>query len=218
VTAAGVLLLAVLPGRYVWSPKNRFGSFMVPRAGQNLEKMPPDLLVIARDLDRDEDVGAGTILCGEEAASFLTSWSARFRFVMTRPFYAVPTSGAADDYQKWYERDFLMLVAQHGVYAPDARLRQSLTGPRPSALRDVVRRSLASASMPQLEDLPRLFDRYRVRYVITPPPAWLQGPDNPAEQDSLAQFLAERAALLRRHGFREVYAGGEYSLWKRLAP
>jgi hypothetical protein len=215
VTVGGLLLLALLPGCYVWSLDNKVGAFMFPQIGQNLEKMPPDLLASGRLLEQDDDIEQGTILCGEEVASFFTPWSKKFRFVVTRPMYTFGCFGLDEACRESNERYFLMLVAQHGVYAPARRELDTLRDLGPAVSPQSVKEILASPSLPQLDTLTPLLDRYRVRYVIPPPPVWLQGRVSP---DFITRFLAARADLLRQHGFREIYPGQEYSLWKRDLP
>ena len=189
VTAAGMLLLAVLPDTYVWGPRNRLGDFMFPSVGQNPEKMPPDLLAIARRLDSDPAIGHARILCGEEVSSFLTPWSSKFRFVVTRPMY-LGKLGPEPERRQAIERYFLMLLAhQRRVHLQDYF-------PRPA-------------------DLPALLKKYHVGYIVTPPPLWLDELGEEEKKAVLHYFLAGRANLLSRLGFRETYKGKEYSLWRR---
>jgi hypothetical protein len=216
VALAGVIVLAALPGRFVWGPFNRFGAYMYPRVGQNLPKMPPDLLTIAQRMSTDTGTGKRTILCGEEIASYLIPWSDRFGYVVIRTFY-LPGNGLDPSQHDASARYFLTLMAQGGRFAEqlyNARLLLGNTRLIPTDLVDGTRPvpRPASDNLPRLDDVPRLLDQYRVDYVITSLPVWLTGP---AKYQFGRRLMADRDELLRQLGFREVYSGREHSLWAR---
>jgi len=158
------------------------------------------------------------ILCGEEVTSFLTPWSPRFRYVVTRTFY-LPCGGLNPELREGSERFFLNMAAHNGRFAEAAYRARLVLGhqrPIPAAVLagSVKFRLPPIADLHRLADVPELLDRYHVEYIITSPPLWLEDPD----RDSLAAtLLAQRDELFRELGFEEVHAGHEHSLWRRSA-
>lgn len=217
VTLAGVGLLAALPGTFVWSAANRFGPYMFPSLGRNLEKMPPDLREIVRLLDRDPAVERGRILCGEEVAAYLVPWSARYRYVMVRAMY-LPAYGLNPEYREASERFFLTCVLNSGRYGDLLYRSRLLVGHVRSIPAEMLEGRIAlpepPSKLPRLTEVPALVDRFQVEYAITSLPQWLTGPDR---YSFGRQLMAERDQTLVQLGFEQVYAGLEHSLWKRRA-
>ena len=212
-----VAMLAVLPGKFVWSPSNRFDAFMFPQIGRNLEKMSPDLLEIVGVLDEERRAQRLTILCGEEVASYLVPWSPRFSYVMGRAMY-LPGYGLDPAMKDGSDRFFLVCVAQSGRYAErlyQARMLLGHTRPIPAELLSgsVPLPQPALERLPRFEHAPDLLEQYRVDYVITSLPLWLSGAAN---NDFGRRLIAERDETLGDLGFERVYAGREHSLWKRM--
>ncbi len=83
---AFLALLAILPGRFVWSPDNR-GPFagLAPEWGQNAYKIPRDLLPIVQRAARDDDICAGRLLAPEKLTQFFAAYTSRVSFVCSRP-------------------------------------------------------------------------------------------------------------------------------------
>jgi hypothetical protein len=194
----------LLPGAFVWAPANNLGPFMTPRLADNLEKAPAEVVLIADLLAHDPGVREGTILCGEEVASFLTPHSRSFRLVVSRPMYTVGGLGHAGEA---LERFSLVVLSQRGKAVPDLSwgdwdfLAAVLGGRVASELQ-------ADPARPTVRDFPRLLKRYRVSFVVTSPVFWAEGP--------LRQVvLRGREELLEESGFYAAYRGREYTLWKR---
>ncbi|HVX12435.1 MAG TPA: DUF6077 domain-containing protein [Pirellulales bacterium] len=214
---ASGILLAALPGVFVWGPENHNGPFMAPGVGQNLQKMPPDLRIIVERLESDPNVAEHPILSGEEVASFLTPSSSRFSYVLTRLFY-LPGFGKDPEDRAATERYFLLQAAYAGPYAEDLRKWRYLVGESAALSPEMLHNAdrlppLRQADrLPRLADLPELVERYRVDYIITSPPLWLDGSGGEGPRQEL---IASRAELLSRLGYREIYQGRDYSLWQR---
>jgi hypothetical protein len=217
VAAGGGLLLAAMPGMFVWGPENNNGPYMVTRLGQNLQKMPPDLVQIARLLESDPRAEEHPILGGEEVASFLTPWSSRFRYVMTRLFY-LPGFGLEAQYRQATEQYLLLQVAYAGKSADELRKLRYLVGEAATISPELFRRAdelpplPQAALLPQMADVPELIERHRVDYLITSPPLWLEGPGN---DEARKELIAQRREFLRQLEYQEIYAGDDYSLWRR---
>jgi hypothetical protein len=83
---AFLALLALLPGRYVWSSDNQ-GPFagLAPEWGRNAYKMPCDLLPIVRAAAQDDDICAGRLLAPEKLTQFFAAYTSRVSFVCSRP-------------------------------------------------------------------------------------------------------------------------------------
>jgi Family of unknown function (DUF6077) len=187
VCGLGLAVSALPPGKFVWGLANNLGPFMTPRRAENLEKMPPDLLVIAERLDRDPHVQDGQILCGEEVSSFLIPYSRSFRLVVTRPMYTIGGLLSAGQVTEAAEHAFLLAVADRGKLAE---------------------REVGALSV---RDVPRLLDRYQVRFAVSSPVLW-------ASDERVKQaVLREREKLLTENSFYALYRGTEYVLWKRGA-
>jgi hypothetical protein len=208
---AGMALF--LPGNYAWGVRNSYGTFLVPGMAENLEKMPRDLLVIARLLATDPAIDEDRILCNEDASSFLTSYSDQFRFVVTRTFYTIPYCAKSGRAREAIERYYLYLVAQGKRFAldfdPDDRAFLNIyLGPKATA------ELFQSPSLPSLKDLPDLLERYRVRYIVASPLSRVPREPAAAAEDELVR---QRARLFEQLGYEPVYRGEEYVLWQRRA-
>jgi hypothetical protein len=199
---------AALPGAFVWGDANSVGAYMFPQPIENLEAMPPDLKVIARLLAAEPDVEEKRIVCGEEAVSFLTPFDRRFRYVTTRQGYTIYHVGRNKSAAEAAERLYLTDAIRLGPGFP--RLTE--------AGWDMIVFTVAAAKDPPRPDpwptlghLPELLDRYRVGYAIASPAVGY------TREESL--FLtAVRDRTLSENGFRRVYRGVDYSLWKREGP
>jgi hypothetical protein len=217
IAGAGGLLLAALPGMFVWGPENNNGPYMATGLGQNLQKMPPDLVQIARRLESDPRVEQRPILSGEEVASFLTPWSSRFRYVMTRQFY-LPGFGVDPQFREATEQYLLLQMAYAGSHAEELRKLRYLLGATATISPDMFREAGELPPLPQSDVLPHMADiedlirRHRAEYLITSPPLWLDGPESQALRRELT---AQRGELLQQLGYEESYAGRDYSLWQR---
>jgi hypothetical protein len=220
VAAAGGLLLAALPGLFVWGPENNNGPYMVAGLGRNPQKMPPDLVQIARFLESDPHAEEHPILSGEEVASFLTPWSSRFRYVLTRLFY-LPGFGVEAQYRQATEPYLLLQVAYAGKSADELRKLRYLVGATATISPELFRQADKLPPLPQADLLPRMAEvpelirRHRVDYLITSPPLWLAGPGS---DDLRRELIAQRGEFLRQLGYQEAYAGNEYSVWRQSSP
>jgi len=198
-------------GRFVWSPESYLGPFMAPQRAENPEKMPADLRAIAEKLVGDPDIEKGTILCGEEVSSFLTGYSRDFRFVVTRPLYTVSYLARAGRSQEAIERFFCAVELKNRSYG-----KEQLDSSDWFFLANLLGLQAASKlahlpNQPQARDLPRLFRRYHVRFMILSPLVELIGPARYLYGGELAR---ERETFLRTCGYYPVYPGKTYSLWK----
>jgi hypothetical protein len=205
VCLAGVAVSAFLPGEFVWSERNSPNPYMVPGPSENLEAMPAELKVIASRLTAEPDIDTRRIACGEEVASFLTPYRRRFRFVGTRDGYTMYSVGRSRGAAEAAERMYLTAALQRGrvfEQLPDAGwdLIVRTAGPGAEARRP--------EPWPSWQSLPQSLARYDVGYVITSP---ILG-RNPNEN---RLRIAVRDDGLRESGFRRVFKGEKYSLWKR---
>jgi hypothetical protein len=183
----GIMVVACsyLPGIFVWSEDNNLGPFMTPHLGENLEKIPPDLLEIGCYLARTPAIENDRILCGEEVASFLTPSSQSISFVVTRPGYTVGILTDLGRPEEARERYFLAVAFAQGTLVQQ-------TFPAPT-----------------IHDIPRLLSRYRVRFVITSPVLWAR------DHRVRDQVYKEREQMLQENGFQTAHQGREYVLWER---
>jgi hypothetical protein len=219
VCGLGVAGMALFfPGRYVWSANNNYTPFMVPRRAENLEKMPADLLSIARILAADPAIDHGRILCNEEVSSFLTPCSNQFRFVVTRTIYTLSYLGRAGRAREAGERCYLYLVVQGGSIAlhfdlADRAFLNGYLGPK------ITAELFESSSLPSLKDVPALLDRYCVRYIVASPPprSPQESAPAPAAEEWRAELVRQRAKLFEQLGYEPAYHGREYVLWQRRA-
>jgi hypothetical protein len=167
---AGLALSWVLPGLYVWSPRNNYlgTPLTAPHLAENAEKMPAGLLAIARRLSDDPDISRYRILCDLQAASFLGPYSRDFHFVHARWRDTASLLLHAGRPREALER---VLLAQLLVY--DQPIEPF--PPPPAQLSKDVGEAVAAALLaPEvtaepLPDLAALLARYRVKYVITMP-------------------------------------------------
>jgi hypothetical protein len=174
---AGLAFSWLLPGLYVWSPRNDYlrppntppgTSLSAPHLAENAEKMPAGLLAIARRLAEDPDVSRSRILCDLQATSFLAPYSRDFHFVHGRWRDTAGLLWQAGRRREALER---VLLAQALVYdqplkpfpPPPAQLSKDLGEPVAAAL------LAPEVTAEPLPDLPALLARYRVKYVITIP-------------------------------------------------
>ncbi len=204
----GLFGSAALPGVFVWGDANSVGAFLTPGPVENLEAMPPDLKVIARLLADQPDIEGRRIVCGEEVASFLTPFDRRFRYVTTRQGYTIYYVGRYNSASEAAERLYLTDAIRLGPDFPwlteqgwemivfTVAARKDPPPPDP---------------WPTLERLPDLLDRYGVGYAIASPAVGY----NVAESRRLTLV---RDRTLSENGFRRVYRGVDYSLWKRDGP
>jgi hypothetical protein len=203
---AGLALSAALPGVWVWSDQNSAGPFMTPRLAENLERMPPDLKVIARKLADDPDIAEKRIVCPEEVVSFLTPYDRRFRFVTTRPGYTMYDVGREHRPAEAAERVFLT----DGLWLPQfARLPDEswamilrIAGKPPDAA--------PPNPWPAQENIPDLLGRYDVAYAVTSPALGRTDKEK-------FRYSRLREANLRRCGFRPLHEAKDdgYALWIR---
>ncbi len=209
-------LAGFLPGRYVWSPANDVGPFMTPRRAENPEKMPADVLAIARLLARDPDRGAGTVLAPEEVAAFLTPYSRDFRMVFTRPGYTTGYLTRAGRPREAVERYFLGEIVKRFALMPrlgeeDWKFLAGYLG------KDTAGEYAASPSQPEFpRDFARLLDRYGVHFAVTMPPLQIERPTAAETAACRMVFRESMTAAFRDAGFQAVFRGREgYILWKR---
>jgi hypothetical protein len=207
ICGGGLALGALLPGKYVWGARNNYGAYMTPHRAENLEKMPADLLPIARQLAADPDIEAGSILCGEEVAPFLAPYCRRFRFVVTRPFYTVPYVSARGQARDAMERYYLQVVVRWGSWANgladyDWSFFARYLGPRTTE-------ELRRGPKLTLGDVPDLLKRYHVEFVVTSPP--LEMPPGTSPE----QLIQQRDRLFQDNQYEVVYRGADYVLWKK---
>src|SRR5262249_1346785 len=96
-------LLAV-PGRYVWSPRNA-GPYpgLEPAWGENLLKVPGDLLVLMRAVSRRAGE-TGRLLFAEHLSPFVVPYSSKVRFVSSRPSYTYESLDEAGRPEEGMER------------------------------------------------------------------------------------------------------------------
>jgi hypothetical protein len=204
----GLAVSASLPGVSVWSEQNSSGPFMSPGLSVNLEQMPAEVKVIARMLQDEPDLESQRIACGEEVASFLTPFSRRFRFAVTRPGYTMYSVGKENGAAEAAERLYMVEGLRLGRLFP--RLLEDgwqgivrVAGKEPDASRP--------DPWPSYQALPTLLDRYKVKYAIASPTLG---------QDERERQLRARVRddTLTRNGFHRIYPGVHYSLWKRANP
>jgi hypothetical protein len=236
--AFGFLVGRVLPGTYVWGRDNNLGPFMTPRLAENLEKMPADVLAIARQLAADPDAHEGLILCPEEIGPYLMAYSRDFRFVTSRLMYTVYHFNRAGRPTEAIERYYLGSALKRYDFFP--KLQQAdwefltIYCGEPT-----VQQWYRSPDQPSYQDFGRLLDRYQVRYVVTSPARQIEM-GSAQDEATRSQIRAYRDQFLKTverewpaHGYRPVYRGspvsefdevdgrtvslGEYILWKRDA-
>jgi hypothetical protein len=200
----GTVLYALLPGYSVWSTENDLGPYMTPHRALNPEKMPSDLLPIAKLMAEDPHIVDGRILCHEDVASFLTPYSRAFRFVLTRPMYL--NNFVTTRPREAIERYFLSIVMDAGRFGPALEDRDW------EYLRTKIGDSTVAKwrrSAPALQEVPDLLKKFRVRYIVAGP--MLDAPDELLRE----KLFQQREDLLLENGYREVYRGTQYSLWIR---
>lgn len=206
VCACGLAVSAALPGFAVWSERNGLPPFMVPGPAENPEHMPAELKSIARKLLDEADLADQRIACGEEVASFLAPFSRRFRFVVTRVGYTMYSVGRENGPAEAAERLYLVDSLWRGRgFPPLQEAGWKL------CVRTAGRDADASrpTPWPSYETTPVLVDRYHVGYAVSSPVI--------EQNDRLKRLiLREREHSLLRNGFREIYHGESYSLWKRV--
>jgi hypothetical protein len=203
--AAGLSISAALPGVWVWGERNSRDPFMTPRAAENLEQMPAELKIIARKLADEPDITERRIACGEEVASFLTPFDRGFRFSTTRAGYTMysvgRSRGPAEAAQRVYLTDALALGRR---LPPLTEVSWQLFVRTASSDPDAPR----PEPWPSYATVPILLDRFAVGYAVASPVF--------GQNDRETRLLAnERDNTLSKNGFRTIYRGGSYSLWKR---
>jgi hypothetical protein len=206
ICTAGLLLCALLPGKYAWSARNMYQSqFMAPRLAQNPEKMPGDLLPIIRRLAEDPEIDKVRILAAPDVTSFMTSYSRDFRFVYTRPNYTLPLLRLQGRTQEAIERHYLRLTLMLGMeLAPlDWNFLADNLG------KQAVSECQSSHAQPTEQTFPQLLSQYRVLYVITSPLLDVRSSHDRAFSERT------REKNLGRAGYVVAYRGKEYVLWKR---
>src|SRR5262249_5787953 len=131
-------------------------------------------------------------------------------FVVTRPMY-LNNFAAVGRPREGIERFFLSVAFDRGRFFPSLSekdwnyLRTKLGEPTVNTWRQ-------SPALPTLKDLPILLDRYRARYVVA-------GPQLDMSDELFREKLfGERQLLLKKNGYRRVYHGKEYDLWRREIP
>jgi hypothetical protein len=156
----------LLPGIFVFGPANDFiGPLGRPSLADNVEKIPGDLMPIAARVLADPDIQNQRILCNEAIASFLTPYSARFRFVQTRLLYTPVLFFGGGRIQEGIERTLLADILRRGVLPPFRdydELRDLYLTFGPAAVAASFGPAIAAAT----RDAGTLLRRYHVRYVI----------------------------------------------------
>jgi hypothetical protein len=203
-TALALVGTFLLPGIYVWSPRNSFiGPLGTPHLAENLEKMPADLIPIAKLLEEDPTIAQGRILCNLEAASFLAPCSLEFRFVQTRPNPYGPSPPGRP--VAGLEPYLLLVVLQEGRFPPlkdEGRWQMPLTYTKFEW--EALGQAYGEKSIKSLKDAvatdPRgllrdMLEYHKVNYVLF-------GPGN------------RSANLFEEVGCRLVCRRGQFSLWR----
>jgi hypothetical protein len=192
---SGLALTFLLPSIFVWGPRNAFlGPLAGPRLAANLEKMPADLVPLARRLADDPEIKNVRILCNPDVASFLTPFSRDFRFVQTQTRYLSLTVESNGEPSDGLVRHILASVLTRAELPPtygDYDL---------SEMRDLFGQPFTSGRFRLLADnrthldARELLTTYRVKYVILAP--------------------NDRGAdLFERNGYRVAERHGDLSLW-----
>jgi hypothetical protein len=191
VTAVGLLVLALLPGLYVWSPRNSFiGPLGTPHLARNLEKVPPDLIPLAEFMAHDPEISNTRLLCDEQVATFLNGSYRQFRYVLPRPLYVGNT---AEFLERWLLARVLVqgpLPAQF-TDAEVAFFHSQFSEP---AARAVIKPT--AAGRPQV-DVGALLARHRVKYILS-------GPGDRPETG------------FRRYGYHILRRQGDFVLWQAV--
>jgi hypothetical protein len=193
-----LLVSAALPGLFVFGPKNSFiGPLGTPTLAANLDKLPAGLPELAAQLAATRDVSDGRILCNEQLASFLTSYSRAFRFVQTRALYTPVLFSGAGRTDEGVERALLASVLRRGHLsqqpARDEFLELHMLFGE-AGVSDSFGRAMQRAS----RDAKALLSRYRVRHTLT----------GPGDHPDVASFL-------RENRFIAVAKSGPFTLWRR---
>lgn len=203
---AGFALTYVLPGLYIWSPRNNFiGQLSEPQLAENLEKMPGDLKPLAERLARDPEIRDVRILCWEEVASFLTPYSRDLRFVQTRTLYTPLLLAKAGRPGEGLERFLLASVMYKGRYT-----RQLTENDQ-----DYLNRLYGNIGVLQFpsahegpSDVGDLLARYRVKYIVTVKVPY-EGENEPVDIS---------AKVWRENGYSVAEERGLFTLWQRETP
>jgi hypothetical protein len=164
-----VVASLALPGIYVFGPSNDFLSPLgIPQLADNIEKIPAELAAIAARLAKDARVSDGRILCNEQIASFLTSYSTAFRFVQTRSLYTPLLFAAAGRRGEGIERCLLASVLRRGrvPLEPD---RDDWLELRILFGEEALSRDFGAEMGRANRDVRTLCNRYEVTYVVTGP-------------------------------------------------
>jgi hypothetical protein len=202
--SAGLALSFALPGIYVWGTRNTLGGVLgTPRLAENLEKIPSDLVPLARRLAEDPAISQVRILCDLEVSSYLAPYSLDFRLVQTRPTpfgHSPPERRAAG-----LEPYLMTVVLQKGRFPP---LREELSWQLPhtftlfewKALEKAYGEKAIAAVRSRIANDPEDYLRemlqyHKVKYLVI-------GPDD------------EGAAMFRQVGCQLVCQRGEFSLWQ----
>jgi hypothetical protein len=203
-TLAGLALTFLLPGIYVWSERNNFiGPLGTPHLAQNPEKMPGDLLPIARRLAGEPGIDKVRILCNFSVASFLAPYSRDFLFLQTRP---APYGGARPNRPLHGLECYLLSVVLSEDGFPPLEDEESWWVSQAfhpfewKALRSVYGEEVVARICQRVTDQPtqyvrQLLREHQVKYVVT-------GPGDKA------------AAIFERCDYRPVLRQGAFTLWQ----
>jgi hypothetical protein len=190
VTGVGLLLMGLMPGLYVWSPRNSFiGPLGTPHPAQNLDKVPSDLRPLAELLARDPEISSTRILCDEQVATFLNGSYRQFRYVLPRPLYVGNT---AEFLERWLLARLLIRGPLPAKFS-DAEIAFFRSQFSPQAVTAVIKPT--TGGRPQVE-AGELLERYRVKYILS-------GPGDRPTND------------FRRYGYRILRRQGDFVLWQR---
>jgi hypothetical protein len=187
--AVGLAVTCALPGIYVWGARNSFiGPLGTPHLADNLEKMPGDLVPLARHMAADAEMSAMPILCNEEVASFLAPYARQFRFVQLRlaPYIGGPLSDL--------EGYLLIFTLRNGslprqLGSSDVKLLRAHCG---EATAVGVQERLASDATDYLR---HILSRFRVKYIVAAPG------DRPGR-------------VFEDAGYKAVSTVGAFTLWQ----
>jgi hypothetical protein len=187
-----------MPSHYVWGPNN-LGIITRPAwhpVGDNLMKMPRDLVIIADRMLAHPQIDSVRILAPEAATSYLTPYSRDFRFVQTRTLYTLYMLDQAQRSEEGEQRYLLMLLL--GGWIPQQ------PGERPLQVQHPY------YDYPRFPDPPRLLDRQWVERTLE------------TVQVRYAIVRTEPGAQVKSQlelvGFKPVWSGDQWTLWERSNP
>jgi hypothetical protein len=198
-TIAGLVATMFLPTLYVWSGDNiAMLGVLLPEAAShpvadNLAKVPAELIHIAEQLLADPEIDEVRILAPDMVTSYFTPYSPRFRYVQTRMLYTMYLFDKAGRREEGWKRFLLSLILEgHLPQAEGEPPKEYLNPyytlpPYPNPRRTLDRKVITA-----------WLDEFHVRYAVTP--HW---------------DLKKAQPKLEQTGFRPVWQGKQYTLWRR---